>query len=116
MSLSPDVTVGQLIPLLVLAIGALGAWFTLRANAATTSDATKGLGSRIDRTDAALDTLQRHVDRNCVERSDLKEVETRLNSRISDVEHSVKQVPMQVVGLLNAAPGSTAARRRGAMS
>ncbi|ARO54057.1 hypothetical protein B2G69_07795 [Methylorubrum zatmanii] len=116
MSLSPDVTIGQLIPLLVLAIGAIGAWFTLRANIASTSEATKGLGARVDKTDAELDTLRRHVDRNCVERSDLKEVETRLSGRISDVEHSVKQVPMQVVGLLNAAPGSAAARRRGTAS
>lgn len=102
--ITSDVTLGQLIPLIVLAIGAIGAFVTVRVAQAWTTKQTDALTSRVDKTDTELETFRRHVDRNCVERSDLKEVEGRINGRIADVEHTVKQVPMQVVGLLNAAP------------
>lgn len=110
--INPEITLGQLIPVVLLAVGAIGAWFTLKANSASTAETTKGLTTRLDKTDTALETLQRHVDRNCVEHSHLKDVETRLSGRIADVEHTVKQVPMQVVGLLNGVPGGSGRRTR----
>lgn len=113
--INPEITLGQLIPVALLVVGAIGAWFTLKANSASTAETTKGLTTRLDKTDGELDTLRRHVDRNCVEHTHLKEVEGRLSGRIADVEHTVKQVPMQVVGLLNAAPVGPN-RRRGTTS
>jgi hypothetical protein len=107
-----DVTIGQLVPLIVLAVGAIGAFVTVKVTQSWTSQQTAALGTRLDKTDGELEELRRHVDRNCVEKSDLREVEGRINGRIADVEHTFKQVPMQVVGLLNAAPVPASRRPR----
>ena len=107
--ISSDVTLGQLIPVLVLAVTAIGAWFTLKANTAATTKATETLGARVDKTDQAIEDLRLHVARNCVEKNDLKEVEGRIGRRIEEVEHTVRGTAAQIIAALT---GTEAPPRR----
>lgn len=65
----------------------------------------------VKRIEANVNVMRDELHRDYVRQDALVKVEDRLTTRIGELDHQIRGVPMAVVGLLNAAPPSASRRR-----
>lgn len=128
--ITPDISLGQLlmtgVTLTIAGISGLTGYIMLRANAESTAtklgEHTKAaekametlasgvkssmdsMGSRIGSVEHDVNALRLEIAKEYVSSDKLREHEDRMSKRMEGLEHQVRQVPQQVVGLLNVPP------------
>ncbi|MFE1597423.1 hypothetical protein [Methylobacterium sp. ID0610] len=91
------------------------------------ADRTRGLQAAVDlsteksatavagiaKVEGAVTALRDELHRDYVRQDSLEKVEDRLAKRMDTLDHQVRQIPQQVVGLLNAGTGQARRSRTG---
>ncbi|GBU19672.1 MULTISPECIES: hypothetical protein [unclassified Methylobacterium] len=126
--ITPDVSLGQIlmigVTLALAGVGALGGYFMLRSQSKATADrlsehtvsvkeSVDKLGARVGSVESDVQKLRLEIAKEYVSADKLRETEGRINQRMDTLDHQVRQIPQQVVGLLNAGTGQARRSRTG---
>lgn len=83
----------------------------LQASIESAADKANSSAEGVKRIEANVAAMRDELHRDYVRQDALVKVEDRLTSRIGELDHQIRGVPMAVVGLLNTAPPAASRRR-----
>lgn len=93
-----EVSLGHLIPLIVIVVGAIAGYATLRAKVTELGERAGEAKAKADGAAVALSDFKLEVARTYVQASALREVKDDLTREIRDIEHVVRGALMSVLG------------------
>jgi chromosome segregation ATPase len=126
--ITPDVSVGHLltigVTLTLAGLSAFASYVMLRAQAkqtaerlsehtSTVKESVDGLGKRVGGVEHDVHALRLEIAKEYVNTDKLREHKDRMSKRMDSIDHQIRQVPQQIVDLLNIAPAGSRRARSG---